>query len=176
LGFPPGCRRIAFGPNLHEQSGFTAFDHPQLRSNRPWRVVGLCSAQSFKSRMTVYLTTISENRLLTRRSVRRLNLPQGAHGFCCLVAGKDGLQCALCSGESGISGESCTSAIALEATVYGPTNVVTLAAGSAATKALPPTVNLGISTRSRLADVTHGATVFAVKPFRAKSSVTAEAL
>jgi hypothetical protein len=50
---------------------------------------------------------------------------------------------------------------------------VTLAAGSVATKALPPTVMLGCSTRFRLADVTHGATVFAVKPLNAKSNVTA---
>jgi hypothetical protein len=63
----------------------------------------------------------------------------------------------------------------LEPRVYGPTNVVTLAAGSVATKALPPTVMLGCGTRFKLADVTHGTTVFAVKPLNAKSSVTAEA-
>ena len=45
---------------------------------------------------------------------------------------------------------------------YWPTNVVTLAAGSVATKALPPTVlMLACSTRFRLADVTQGATVLA---------------
>ena len=59
--------------------------------------------------------------------------------------------------------------------VYGPTNVVTLAAGSVATKALPPTVMLGCCARFKLADVTHRATVFAVKPLKAKSRVTAEA-
>src|SRR4029077_10615782 len=63
----------------------------------------------------------------------------------------------------------------LGAGVYGPTNVVTLAAGSVATKAPPPTVMLACSARFRPADVTHRATEFAVNPFSAKSSVTAEA-
>src|SRR4029077_21267440 len=59
--------------------------------------------------------------------------------------------------------------------VYGPTYVAPLAAGSVATKALPPRVMLACSARFRPADVTHRATEFAVNPFRAKSSVTAVA-